>query len=102
MPHKEGNKPPVDDKDVIQKVRWIYEEGTVEITPHFREELRAAGATTLDLEYVLFGACSLRGKHKERGRWRYELEGPDEQGEVLTIVLEIDLRNSAIRLITAY
>ncbi|HXK60890.1 MAG TPA: hypothetical protein PLP42_13455 [Acidobacteriota bacterium] len=102
MTAQQRKDPPVPDEEVIGRARYYYEEGTVVRYPHFDTELRAAGATHLDVEFILFRTGRFKKKDYRRGRWRYVISGEDDTGDLLEIVIEFDLKNCTLRLITAY
>lgn len=102
MAAKKG--PPLTDKEVIEKARWLWEEGIVRTTHHCKVELKNASATLEDVRNVLFGGCKVVKSEYDRSHrtWKYCLEGPDVEGELLSIVLCIDLKNSKLVLVTAF
>lgn len=102
MGAKKRKDPPVPDEKVIDRARYCYEEGMVVRYPHFDTELREAGATDLDVEFILFRTGRFKEKDYRRGRWRYVISGEDDKGELLEIVVEFDLKNCTLKLITAY
>jgi hypothetical protein len=99
---KYTSPPPSDDK-VIEKLRWLWENGTVVRTPHFEIELRAAGATMMDVESVLMGNCRVENCRWDANHRRHsdKISGCDEDGDILNVVVSIDLRNSKLILLTA-
>ena len=97
------NVAPADDDEVIRKLRWLWENGITVKRQHFRDELRAADATMLDVESIALGAPNVVGaewdpKHKN---YKYRISGPDLDGDILEFVVAFDMRNSKLIFITA-
>jgi hypothetical protein len=94
---------PADD-EVIDRARWIWENGRLQRTGHFEVELKNAGATMVDAEDVLFGACVIRKAewNMEHRQWRYTILGYDCDGCEPHLVVSIDINNSELVLITAF
>ena len=93
------------DDQAIERTRWLFENGTVRQTDHFRRELRAAGADMIDVQNAIADPDFHIEKaeyDRKRRVWRYTLEGCDEKGELLDIVVALDLKNSKLVLITAF
>jgi hypothetical protein len=68
------------DDEVIEKARWIWENGTILKTAHFGVELKNAGASMMDVENVLFGECRVKKAEwsKEHRNYRYTIWGYDD------------------------
>jgi hypothetical protein len=92
------------DDEVIEKARWIWENGSIHRTGHFEVELKSAGATMLDAEDVLFGEGRVTKAewNPEHRNWRYTILGYDDDGCELHLVLSIDIGKSELILITAF
>ena len=92
------------DDEVIEKARWIWENGSLHRTGHFEVELKNAGATMVDVEEALFGECKVKKAewNQEHRRWRYTILGYDSDGYELNLVVSIDIRKSELVLITAF
>ncbi len=91
-----------DDK-VIEQLRWLWENGTTRKSDHFKEELRAASASMLDIESVIFGTprvISTEWDPKYRN-YKHRISGQDLDGEPLEFVVAFDRRNSRLIFITA-
>lgn len=59
----------------------------------------------VDVEKVLFGqSCKVISSEFDRSHrsWKYRIEGPDLEGELLNIVFCIDVEKSELILITAF
>ena len=52
---------PWSDDKVIEQLRWMWENGTIIKRQHFKDELRAAGASMLDVETIILGAPKVVG-----------------------------------------
>lgn len=94
----------LNDDEVIQKARWIWENGFTQKSGHFEAELRNADASMVDVGNMLSGQCRVKkAEWNERYRkWRYKISGHDDDGCELGIVVSFDLRNSRLILITAF
>ena len=92
------------DDEVIEKARWIWENGVLHRSAHFEAELKSAGASISDVEDVPFGKCRVRkaGWNEAHRRWRYTISGQDLDGCELHLVVSIDIGNSALILVTAF
>jgi hypothetical protein len=92
------------DDEVIEKARWIWENGTVVKTAHFGVELKNADASMMDVENLLLGDCRVKKAewNKEHGKYRYTILGYDDDGCELHLVVSLDIMNSALILITAF
>lgn len=97
-------RPPLSESEVIKKARWIWENGFTRITQHVKDELEEADATILDVEAVLQGQCQVtKSEYSPKYKtWHYQIEGPDSQGELLSIVVAINVKRSTMILITAF
>lgn len=95
--------PPLSDDKVIEQLRWLWENGTVVRTPHFEIELSAAGATMMDVESVLMGNCKVENCRWDAShrRYSYKISGCDQDGDILNVVVSIDVRYSRLILVTA-
>lgn len=92
------------DDEVIERARWIWENGSLHRTGHFEVELKNAGATIVDAEDVLFGECEVKKAewNMEPRQWRYTISGYDNDGCELHLVISIDIKKSELVLITAF
>lgn len=92
------------DDEVIEKTRWIWENGILHRTGHFEVELKNAGATMVDAEDVLFGECQVKKAewNAEHRQWCYTILGYDNGGCELHLVVSIDIKKSELILITAF
>ncbi len=92
------------DDEVLERVRWLLEEGTVDRTFHFDNQAEKRNVTQVDLEVLLAGECSVASKEysSEHGSWKYKIEGFDEQGEALSVVVSVDISRSILKLITVF
>ncbi len=90
--------------EVIEKARWIWENGALHRTAHFEAELKNAGASMADVWDVLFGECRVRKAewNEAHRHWRYTISGNDLNGCELRLVVSIDIGNSALILVTAF
>lgn len=92
------------DDEVIEKARWIWENGTIRRTAHFGVELKSAGASMMDVENLLFGECRVKKAewNMEHREYRYTILGYDDDGCELHLVVSLDIKNSALILVTAF
>jgi hypothetical protein len=92
-----------DDK-VIDKVCWLWENGFTKPTSHFNKELQKAGATTQDVNSLIKGIFRVESAkwEKTHRNWNYKLIGYDKDGDEISIVVSLDIKNSILRLITAF
>ena len=104
MSPNSGRPPALPDEEVLERVRWLLEEGTVDRTFHFDYQARERNVTQLDIEVLLTGECSVASKNysNEHGSWTYTIEGIDEQGDSLSVVVSLDVSRSVLRLITTF
>jgi hypothetical protein len=91
------------DDEVIEKARWLLDNGTTVRTSHFEQELVAANATMQDVICVFLGKCKVEGRRwdSRRKSYAYKLSGSDEDGEILNIVVAFNFKHSKLILITA-
>jgi len=92
------------DDEVLERVRWLLENGTVDRTYHFDCQAEERNVNQVDIEVLLTGECSVVGKEysSEYGSWKYKIEGFDEQGNTLSVVVSLDISHSILKLITAF
>ena len=92
------------DDEVLKRARWLLEEGTVDRTFHFDQQARERTVTQVDVEVLLTGECSVVSKKysNEHRSWAYTIEGVDEQGDSLNVVVSLDISRSVLKLITAF
>lgn len=92
-----------DDK-VIEKVRWLWENGITRRTFHFDDELRKAGATMQDVSALICGTPQVKSAtwKKEHRNWNYQLAGYDRDGDEISIVVSLDISNAILFLVTAF
>ena len=92
------------DDEVIEKARWIWENGILHKTAHFEAELKNSGATMADAEVVLFGECRVKKAewNDEHQRWRRTILGYDDDDCELHLAVSIDISNSVLILVTAF
>jgi hypothetical protein len=92
------------DDEVIEKARWIWENGTILKTAHFGGEMKNAGASMMDAESLLFGECRVMKAewNKEHRKYRYTILGYDGDGCELHLVVSLDIKNSVLILVTAF
>lgn len=94
----------LDDDKVIEQLRWLYENGTTVKHQHFKDELRAADASMLDVESIIFGTPKVVSsewdpKHKN---YRCRISGADLEGVILEFVVALDIKHSKLIFITAF
>ena len=91
------------DDEVIEKARWLLDNGITVLTSHFEQELAAANATMQDAASVLLGKCKVESRRwdSRRKSYTYNLSGSDEDGDILNIVVAFDFKGSKLILITA-
>ena len=104
MSPNSGPPPPLPDEKVLDRVRWLLEEGTVDRAFHFDEQARERNVTQLDIEILLTGECSVVNKNysDKHSSWAYTIEGVDERGDSLSVVVSLDLQHSILKLITTF
>ena len=92
------------DNEVLKRVRWLLEEGTVDRTFHFDQQARKRNVTHVDIEVLLTGECSVASKEysSENKSWKYKIKGFDEQGDSLSVVVSLDISRSILKLITVF
>lgn len=95
---------PLSNQKVLDRVRWLFEGGIVDRSFHFDLQAKERNVTQLDIEVLLSRSCQVvkkeySTKHKS---WKYTIEGVDEDGEPLSLVVSLDLKNSILKLITAF
>jgi hypothetical protein len=91
------------DDEIIEKARWLLDNGTTVRTQHFEQELVAAGATMQDVVSVILSKCKIDNRRWDpiRKTYTYKISGCDEDGDVLDIVVAFDLKHSKLILVTA-
>jgi hypothetical protein len=96
--------PPWDDDKVIEQLRWMWGNGTIVKRQHFRDELKAAGASMLDIETIITGAPKVVGSEWDSKRrcYKYRISGSDVDDEILEFVVAFDTKNSKLFFITAF
>lgn len=96
--------PPLSDDKVVQQLRWLYENGKTVKCQHFRDELQAAGASTLDIECIIADTPKVVSAewHPKSHDYRYRISGPDLDGETLEFVVVLDTKRSRLIFITAF
>ncbi len=92
-----------DDDEVIRQLRWLWENGVTVKHQHFRDELKAANASMLDVEAIIHGTPKVVRKDwdAKRKRFRYRISGADLDGDILEFVVTFDIKNSKLIFITA-
>jgi hypothetical protein len=95
---------PLKDDEVIQKLRWLWENGVTVKPGHFKQELRAANASMVDVETIIFDNPTVVEYEwdRSRKRYKYRISGPDLDGETLEFVVAFDIKNSKLIFITAF
>jgi len=93
-----------DDDKVIEQLRWMWENGTTIKRQHFKDELRAAGASMLDIEAIILGAPKVVGSEWDSNHrcYKYRISGSDVDGQTLEFVVTFDLKGSKLIFITAF
>ncbi len=100
--------PALSDKKVLERVQWLLEEGTVDRTFHFARQAEernvTQNVTQVDIEVLLTGECSVASKEysSEHKSWKYKIEGFDDQGDSLSVVVSLDISRSILKLITVF
>jgi hypothetical protein len=92
------------DDEVVERVRWLWENGIARRTFHFDDELRKAGATMQDVEALIRGSFRVQSASwkKEHKNWNYALVGCDEEGDEISLVVSLNRIDSILLLITAF
>ncbi len=96
--------PALSDKKVLERVQWLLEEGIVDKAFHFDRRAKERNVTQVDIEVLLTGKCSVASKEysSEHGSWKYQIEGFDDQGDSLSVVVSLDISRSILKLITVF
>lgn len=74
-------------------------------TGYCKDRLHERNLSMPDIEEALFSPeCVCTAVTTPRGRWRYRLEGciEEKQREQMALVLEFDVENATVRLITVF
>ncbi len=75
------------------------------LTAHFHQELKNANASLIDVETLLLGNCTVKAEYRVQGEyqgWKYKSLGCDEEGQILTVVVSLDVKCSTMVMITAF
>jgi hypothetical protein len=94
---------PWDDDRVIEQLRWMWENGTIDKRQHFKAELNAAGASMLDIQTIIEGNPRIvRSDWDSKRRcYKYRISGEDLEGDTLHFVIAFDPKHSKLTFITA-